>query len=204
MVEKAKIRVLEGPDKGDIDLMFNPTDYNVKKEVQKTGKGSKTQFNSTDVSELPIVLFFDTYEKKTDVREKTEKIVSLLKPSIKGKHTQRPPICLYVWGSFSYRGVVTKAEQTFSLFLENGIPVRSKLNVTFSSVLIKEEEVQLSSKSESRKLWVVKSGERLDLIAYAALKDPAQWRRIAEANEIDNPLSFPEPQDIGRRLIIPE
>jgi len=204
MVEKAKIRVLEGPDKGDIDLMFNPIDYSVKKEVQKTGKNSNIQFNSTDISEFSIKLFFDTYEKKTDVREVTEKIVSLLKPSIKGKHTQRPPICLYVWGSFSYRGVVTKADQKFLLFLENGIPVRSELNVTFSSVLIKEEEVQMSSKSESRKLWVVKSGDRLDLIAFAALKDPAQWRRIAVANEINNPLSFPKPQDIGRKLIIPE
>lgn len=204
MVEKAKIRVLEGPDKGDIDLMYNPIEYNVQKEVQKTGKNANIQFNSTDIPDFSVKLFFDTYEKKTDVREQTEKIVSLLKPSIKGKHTQRPPICLYVWGSFSYRGIVTKAEQKFLLFLETGIPVRSELNVTFSSVLIKEEEAQLSSKSESRKLWQVKSGDRLDLIAYSALKDPAQWRKIAEANEINNPLSFPKPDDVGRMLVIPE
>lgn len=204
MVEKAKIRVLEGPDKGDIDLMYNPTDYNVKKEVKKTGTGGKIQFNTVDIPEYSIKLFFDTYEKKTDVREITEKIVSLLKPSIKGKHTKRPPICLYVWGSFSYRGIVSKVDQKFQLFIESGIPVRAELDVTFSSVLIKEEEAQLSSKSESRKLWTVKSGDRLDLIAYSVLKDPAQWRRIAEANEINNPLSFPKPDDIGKTLIIPE
>jgi nucleoid-associated protein YgaU len=208
MVEKAKIRVLEGPDKGDIDFpaqtMYNPVDYNVKKEIQKTGKGGKIQFNSVDIPEYSIKLFFDTYEKKTDVREYTEKIVSLLKPTVKGKHTKRPPICLYVWGSFSYRGIVSRVNQKFLLFIESGVPVRAELDVTFSSVLIKEEEAELSSRSESRKLWPVKTGDRLDLIAYSTLKDPAQWRKIAEANEIDNPLSFPDSDDIGRILIIPE
>lgn len=208
MVEKAKIRVLEGPDKGDIDFppatMYNPVDYTIKKEIQKTGKGGKIQFNYVDIPEYSIKLLFDTYEKKTDVREHTEKIVSLLKPTIKGKHTKRPPICLYVWGSFSYRGIVSKVDQKFLLFIESGIPVRAELNVTFSSVLIKEEEAELSSKSDSRKLWPVKSGDRLDIIAYSALKDPAQWRKIAEANQIDNPLLFPKPEDVGRILIIPE
>ena len=212
MVEKAKIRVLEGANKGDIELMFNPVDYNVIKDVQKTGKGGKIQFNTVDVSEFSVKLFFDTYENKkktgvreiTDVREITEKIVSLLKPTIKGKHTKRPPICLYVWGSFSYRGIVTKVDQKFLLFIESGIPVRAELTVTFSSVLIKEEAAELSSKSDSRKFWTVKTGDRLDLIAYSTLKDPAQWRTIAEANEINNPLLFPKPDDIGRMLIIPD
>ena len=212
MVEKAKIRVLEGPNKGDIDLMFNPVDFNAIIDVQKTGKGGKIQFNTVDVPDFTVELFFDTYENKnktdtrefTDVREFTEKIVSLLKPTIKGKHTKRPPICLYVWGSFSYRGIVTKVDQKFLLFIESGIPVRAKLTVTFSSVLITEEAAELSSKSDSRKFWTVKTGDRLDLIANSTLKDPAQWRTIAEANEINNPLLFPKPDDVGRMLIIPD
>ena len=65
-------------NKGDIELMFNPVDYNVIKDVQKTGKGGKIQFNTVDVSEFSVKLFFDTYEnkKKTDAIRTTFLIIS--------------------------------------------------------------------------------------------------------------------------------
>ena len=33
--------------------------------------------------------------------------------------------------------------------------------------------------------------------------DPRLWRLIAEANEIDDPLRFPTPQDVGRVILVP-
>jgi nucleoid-associated protein YgaU len=156
------------------------------------------------VPEFTVPLFFDTYEKQTDVRVKTEQIGSLVMPIVKGKDTQRPPNCLFLWGDFSYRGIVSKVDQRFTMFLESGIPVRAELTVTFKKVETLEEEAKLKSRTESRKFWQVKSGERLDLIAHRALKDPAQWRKIAELNNITDPLTFPMEDDIGRMLIIPE
>lgn len=209
MLEKAKIKILEGPyadDPGEIEVMFNPTEYTDVKEVEKAGEGSNIQFKRVRMKTFSVKLFFDTYEEqgdKRDVKKKTEAIVSLLLPSVKGK-SQRPPLCVYIWGSFSFRGIVSKVSQKFIMFLESGIPVRAELDVTFESVLIKEEEAKHESKTESRKFCMVKTGDRLDLIANKMLKDPTQWRKIAEENNITNPLAFPMANDIGRILIIPD
>jgi nucleoid-associated protein YgaU len=46
---------------------------------------------------------------------------------------------------------------------------------------------------------VVGSGDRLDAIAAARYNDPAQWRRVAQANKLDDPRRLP----IGSRLTIP-
>ena len=54
------------------------------------------------------------------------------------------------------------------------------------------------------KLWTVKSGDRLDLIADKALMDVSLWRKIADENNILNPREFPKDDDIGRTLIIPD
>lgn len=49
----------------------------------------------------------------------------------------------------------------------------------------------------------VKAGDTLPLIAREAYGDPRLWRLIAEANGIDDPFRFPEPDDVGRLLLIP-
>jgi nucleoid-associated protein YgaU len=55
----------------------------------------------------------------------------------------------------------------------------------------------------STMVWTVKAGDKLPLIAAKVYGDPRLWRPIAEANGIDNPLRFPTPQDLGRRLLVP-
>jgi nucleoid-associated protein YgaU len=46
---------------------------------------------------------------------------------------------------------------------------------------------------------VVNEGDRLDWIAYREYNDAGEWRRIAEANHITNPLAL-QP---GMTLVIP-
>ena len=46
---------------------------------------------------------------------------------------------------------------------------------------------------------LVREGDSLASIAFAAYGDPTLWRTIAEANEIDDPLRLPR----GRALAIP-
>ncbi len=55
----------------------------------------------------------------------------------------------------------------------------------------------------SVKVWTVKIGDNLPTVAARVYGDPKQWRRIADANRIDNPLQFPGEQDLGRVLLIP-
>jgi nucleoid-associated protein YgaU len=49
----------------------------------------------------------------------------------------------------------------------------------------------------------IKAGDRLPVIAAEVYGDPRLWRLIAEANEIDDPLRFPTPQDVGRVILVP-
>lgn len=55
----------------------------------------------------------------------------------------------------------------------------------------------------STRVWTVKAGDKLTLIAATVYGDARHWRAIAEANNIANPLRFPGPHDLGRLLLIP-
>lgn len=202
MVEKAKIIVTD--TKEEIPVMFNPREYTVSTTAAVTNEGLNIQFQKVGAGDFIVNLFFDTYEKQTDVRKEIEKITSLMMPTVEGVKGKRPPICRFVWGSFGYKGIIYKIDQKFTMFLETGIPVRTELTVTFKAVITSMEDLQFKGKDACRKLWTVKSGDRLDLIAYRALKDPAQWRRVAEVNNITNPFPFPTEEDLGGKLIIPD
>ncbi len=202
MVEKAKIKILDTNE--EIPVMFNPSAYNVTTTGQLAGEGLCLQFKRVNVEDFTVSLFYDTYEKQTDVRDEIQKINDLVMPTVAGKKTKQPPVCLFVWGNFLYKGIIYKIDQKFTLFLDTGIPVRAELTVTFKAVITTEEDAAFRGNEACRKLWTVKSGDRLDLIAFAALKDPARWRIIAEANHIDNPMTFPTEADVGRLLVIPD
>jgi nucleoid-associated protein YgaU len=203
MAEKAKIFPMDAGG-GPIEVMFNPNEYTVSFEGKYTGEQNNKQFQISETPEFKVSLFYDTYEQRRDVRKETKKLTSLLDPKVSGKNTKKPPDCMFVWGGFTYRGLLSRIEQKFTMFLENGVPVRSLLDVTF--ITNEPDKVVEDSKGMNacRKLWVVKSGDRLDLIANEALKDPGSWRRIAELNKIVNPIGFPGKNDVGRTLVIPD
>ncbi len=202
MVEKAKIRRLDTNE--EIQVMFNPANYSVVATGQLTGEGTCVQFKRVNLEDYTVNLFFDTYERRTDVRKETRRITDLVMPTVEGKKTRQPPVCLFVWGNFFYKGIIYKIDQKFTMFLDSGIPVRSELTVTFKAILTSEEDAALKGNEACRKFWTVKSNDRLDLIAFKALNDPGQWRRIAAANNIADPITFPADTDIGRLLIIPD
>lgn len=202
MVSKAQIIVLD--TKETIDVMYNPKEYTVSTVAETQGEGSSLSFDKVNIADFTVTLLFDTYEKRSDVREKIKKITSLVMPTVEGKETKQPHICLFSWGKFTYKGIIHKHDQKFTMFLPSGIPVRAELTVTFKSVVTTEEDAKFKGAEACRKLWTVKSGDRLDLIADKALKDVSLWRKIADENHIVNPLDFPKDDDIGRILIIPD
>ena len=203
MLEKAQIRVLDGPYAGTIKVMFNPAEYTVAMSANTNEEGAGVRFQAVEVPDFTVSLFYDTYEKRSDVREATESLTRLILPAVEGKDVKLPPRCVFFWGRFSFKGIVVKTEQRFTMFLENGLPVRAVVSVTFKSLLSEAEKRKYTGREACRKLWTVKEGDRLDLISYQTLKDPGLWRQIAVANQIDRPLDFPGPADIGRILIVP-
>lgn len=201
---KAKILVDKGTRKEEIDVMFNPTEYDhnlSNKYSWQVVPGLSMpigQFVSGETSNLSMEFFFDTSEAATDVRSYTSKISELLNVD---KDLHAPPVCRFVWGSIDFKGVVISVNQKFTMFLDTGIPVRAKLKVTFHSWQTKKEQLKgIPRQSADRtKQKLLKQGEQLWLMAASEYEDPGLWREIARANGIDNPLKL----DPGRRITVP-
>jgi len=200
MLEMAKIVVQKTGE--EIPVMYNPTELSLNKTVVLQGQGSNVQFQRVEDDDLTVSLFFDTYEQRTDVRAKTGKIAALTQPTIGTAERREPPVVVFTWAGPLFVGIVSKLDQKFTMFLETGVPVRAELTVTFKSILTPEEDQHAQGKFNCRQLWQVRENDRLYLIAQTALGRADQWRLIAEANNIYDPLNFPTREDVGRMLVI--
>ncbi len=188
-----------------VDCLFNPREYSFSKsnswEKQKNAGGNMPQvtFAGGEPASLQIELLFDTYleggEKAEDVRKKyTEKIWNLMKvdPTLAQKKPKkaRPPFVRFHWGkAWSFVGVITSIQEKFTLFTSNGTPVRATLAITFQQ--LKDEgtlppQNPTSGGIGGERVWTVSEGDTLGWIASREFGDSTQWRRIAEANHLQD------------------
>lgn len=230
-LEKATIIVMETNQR--IAVMFNPEEYsldvgNTFAEIGIPGlKTPPIQYVRGNSRMLKMELFFDSFERRSDVRRSTNQITSLLNQN---PATKAPPILLFSWGGFNFRCVLETVGQRFTMFIEDGTPVRATLSVSFREYEAVEIDIQqglflgsptirnvvsagvnLIPQSTRDRLVAatrnfvegtihrVVEGETLSQIAGAIRGDPQAWREIAEANNIEDPLNL-EP---GMELFIP-
>ena len=112
-----------------------------------------------------------------------------------------PPVCLFIWGAFIFQCIIERVSKRFTMFLPEGIPVRATLNVTlkeYREVEVQVKEISFHS-ADLTKRWVVTQMDSLWSVAANEYGDPTDWRRIARANNIDNPRLL-QP---GQELVIP-
>ena len=185
-------------------VLFNPEEYTLNKDnnfAQIAVPGLRSpllQFVHGNLRTLEMELFFDTYEKKRDVRVETNKIVRLLDID---PETHAPPVLLFIWGNLRFTCVLARASQRFQMFDESGRPVRARLTVSFNEFTNADREAKEIKRSTAdfTKLHTVAQGETLSSIATHYYKNPALWRPIAIFNLVDNPRRLP----VGVRLQIP-
>ncbi len=203
-----------------VPCLFNPKELSVEKsnqfsEVNIPGLPSPIfQFVRGNARSVSMDLFFDTYEAGTDVRVFTDRItgwdagsmLSKLPDAAKGlmdidSDLHAPPVCIFIWGAFIFQCIIERVSKRFTMFLPEGIPVRATLNVTlkeYREVDVQVKELSLQS-ADLTKRWTVTLGDSLWSIASKQYGDPADWRLIADANNIDNPRKLIPGED----LIIP-
>ena len=218
MFQKAKITIEGG---GKIPVMFNPTEYSLDtganySEINVPGlDGPISQYISGTADTLTIQLMFNTYipptynsqlkraekvsdEKMEDVTTYTKKLYNLTKIS---GILHRPPTCTFSWGSLKFKGTVRDVKQKFTMFLDNGKPVRAMVDVTFKSVL----DVILSKKSspwespDRTKYRTLDESSSLWQLAYDEYGDADKWKEIAKVNGISNPLDI----KAGMAVVLP-
>lgn len=203
-LEKATIINLDTHEQ--IPVMFNPEEYsldmgNTVAEIGIPGlEKSPVQYVRGNIRTLQMELFFDTYEEKKeenkDVRRATRRITGLLD---KTPTTQAPPVLLVTWGSLQFKCILEKVGQRFIMFLDDGRPVRARLNVTFKEFEPLAVEVRSGLFMGPPTVHNLLEGETLSKLAHEFLGDPGAWRRIAEQNNIDDPRRIPP----GTALLIP-
>lgn len=187
-----------------IPVMFNPPEYQLQvtnqfAEVGIPGLGSSLlQFVKGSAQTLTMELFFDTTDEGIDVRVFTALVMDLTSLN---SETHAPPRLLFLWGSLIFPCVLESVTQKFDYFNALGMPLRARLNVTLKGNDTLQDllgGIQLLS-ADRTKQWMFKKGDTLQKIAAQEYGDPNQWRPIARANQIDNPLTIPA----GRSLKIP-
>jgi hypothetical protein len=211
-LEKATI---ENENTGDaVTVMFNPEEYTLSKGInyaQAAVPGLSSpllQFVHGEMQTLEMELLVDTYEAHgtgarrtpglSDVRVEVAKITDLMGIDA---DTHAPPPLLFTWGTLSFSCVLASVTQRYVMFLQDGTPVRARLQVTFNEFInprreAKEEPRQTATYS---KVHVVSEGEKLTAIAHSHYGNPQRWRPIAIANAVDDPRAI----STGQMLRIP-
>jgi nucleoid-associated protein YgaU len=213
-LEKASIEVLAGSQQGQLYwVLFNPTEYsfdrsNTFKATAIPGLGAPLiQFINGECAQLSMDLFLDDYTDAPSssapggaksVQERLDDLTGLLDID---SELHAPPPVRFAWGPLQFDGIIEKMTRKVTLFRPDGTPARATLSVSFKQYstladLLQDPRRESSDKSKRR---VVTGRDSLWTIAAREYGDPAQWRFIAEQNDLDDPRAIVP----GEWLILP-
>jgi hypothetical protein len=104
------------------------------------------------------------------------------------KQKFRPPTILFIWGRFTFKGVVESLSQKYTMFLSDGTPVRAECALKIRNVLNRQFDDDSKGQSFNApgggsKSYSVQPNDRLDLIAAKELGDAGRWPEIAALND---------------------
>lgn len=225
---KAKFKVLDGANKllnttavvgaTGIPCLFNPSDFTINRQVnyvQHKVPGLDRpvlQFISGEAETMSFSLLFDTYSGglgtgqlsvvgstaavdalKADVRTFTEPLMKLASVD---SDTHAPNLVEFVWGSISFKGYIQSISQRFTMFNMFGTPVRATMEI---SLISDKKDNNIRNSPDRTKSRTITEGDRLYNFAYAEYGDCGEWRRIADANDINNPRRLSN----GEHIVIP-
>src|SRR5260370_17041858 len=191
-----KARITVEYSKAVIEVMFNPEEYSLNRDnnfVSQAIPGLSSplvQFAHGNLRTLDMELLFDTYEARSDVRMQTEKLIHLMEidPAL-----HAPPILIVAWASLQFRCVLTRANQKFLLFLDDGRPVRARITASFTEFIDPQHEA-LQVKRETAdytKQHIVLQGQTIVAVADQYYSDPPKWRPIPSSNPTHDPPDPP-------------
>jgi len=198
VLEKATIDILSGSLAGTrIRVLFNPSEYTIErsnsfKATSIPGlSGPLISFINGEADMLSMELFLDDYTDKPkagdkSVQDRLEEMAGLLEID---NNQHAPPIVRFVWGKLSFKAIIEKLSRKLTLFQSDGAIARGTVNVSFKEYktlpeLVTKPRLQSADKSKRR---VIVGSDSLWLLAAREYGDAAQWRVIANSNDLDDP-----------------
>ena len=203
-----KVTILDTDSGRHLRALFNPKEYSISKTTNwatydEQGKDfPDSHFTIGGRRELKMELFFDTYDTKRNVREYVKKIEKLMLIDVE---LHRPPILLVSWGknALNFKCVLEQMEQRYTMFLDDGTPVRAVVDVLFREI-DPNQQGSLTSDGEKQspdhtKIRIFKKGDSLQNMAYREYEDPSKWKILAEVNKILDPTNIKP----GTKIVVP-
>jgi hypothetical protein len=198
------------PGGKSVEVHFNPQNLKLTYANENKGgdqpAGSSKQFVGAGTSKLSIELVFDTSDSGTDVRRTTRDVAYFIqaKPADKQKDKNNkrvPPGVEFQWGTFIFRGVVDSMSETLEFFAEDGTPLRatvslglSRQDIEFIGVTgdaltrsVDADAAAAQGAAGRQPLSAAQPGDSVQSMA-ARSGNGADWKSIAAANNIDDPL----------------
>lgn len=188
-----------------LTCLFNPTEYTIAKQNQWEARPvvgrnvPRLEFTSGGARTMTVELMFDVYEQPgADVRTHIDKLWKLVMIESRTRSSRtrrgRPPLCMFQWGGdWQFKAAVTSISVKYTLFRQNGTPVRAVATLSLQEGDDSSEQRAQNPTSGSLpgyKKREVKPHDTLAGIAFQEYGTSTEWRRIAEANQIDDPLAI--------------
>jgi hypothetical protein len=214
MPEKARFEI---ENSGFFEVQYNPEKFQVDRaatwqEAADQGTVSGLEFQKIAPASVSMELNFDTTVDGADVRTAwVNRFVSALQPKVKFTTEQgsgqgqplekvRPPKVTFIWGNFDLEGVIESLNVSYTMFAEDGTPIRAKVSLKMKEFK-SPDRVDISGGGQGYEiakiqLVQVQQGQTLSMLA-GALGTSAQV--LADMNGISNPLELAA----GTMLMVP-
>ena len=187
------------PGGKEITVQFNPQTLKLTfaNEDNSSSGSPPRQSTGSGTSKLAVELFFDTTADGSDVRANTKNVAYFLMAA-PGK---AQPGLSFEWGSLIFRGVVKSIDETLDYFSAEGVPLRATLALNIARPKIEFVEPrpgngqqpgagQAPATGATTPLEPARSADNVQGLA-ARNGNSSQWKSIASANNIDDPLRLP-------------
>ncbi len=194
-IERATLTIL-GTREQTIPVHFNPESLKYRiNSTLRPGHGNRTkQHVARSTGSLAMDLIFDTTHNGDDVRALTSRIASLVEV-VEENGRGQAPVVRFDWGSYSFKGMVESYDETIDFFAASGVPLRSKVSLSFAQQDVVFNEPTLpsaDSQAGPEPVVALQAGIGIGVSvggvasAAAQLGDPRAARSIGAANGQDN------------------
>jgi nucleoid-associated protein YgaU len=189
-------------------FQYNPAQLTINKSVNWNGLSvngtnlQSKQFASGNAKTISIsnILFDSTVMGEMNVYEEYIEYLEQMTLVQQFEKELRPPLLTLSWGKGNYffDCVLTTLNYDFTMFNKEGVPIRAIVSLTFEEIDIGNSTKKEKSK-KAMKSYTIRSDDTLQKIAQSELGNSNQWKIIAIANGIDNPMNL----TVGQQLQIP-
>ena len=183
----------------NVQFLFNPKELQVTKKANWKSSPTKgktappPEYNGPEAASMTLEMFVDASEKEGgDVSKLVDQLIEACVPTTASTNSNKPkpPGVKFGWGTKIYlEGYMESVSAKYTLFRESGTPIRAVCTITLKEFPkdVGKQNPTSGAQATYRSTQVVE-GDTLAVIAHREYGDPALWRALAEANNIDDPM----------------